>query len=146
MKKASGRLEGVYCIKGKHRVSLTVTGYDDTGKRGGIRVTGKCPAGHDVSTFAGKDAFAAAVASGKVIKGGAAGGKCPYSGSGAESDDFAGAAMFEGAAKRRSRGSRKGSRHSRKGSRKSHGSRKGSRKSRGSRKGSRKSRSHGHKK
>ena len=151
MKPASGHMSDVYCIKGRHRANITVTGYDDSGKRGGIRVIGNCSQGHEnVSTFVGKDAWSKAVSSGsvKIGKSGSCG-TCPYAtGGDDETSPLTNAAVtessapsFDGAARRRSRGSRKGSRGSRKASRGSRKGSRGSRKaSRGSRKGSRGSR------
>ena len=154
MKKASGKLENKYCMscareKGDKtfRTALTITGYDDTGKRGGIRISGVCPKGHKVSTFMGKDDFEAATKAGKIIKGG---GKCPYAGGEDEKVEDAAASssaaaapmtgseidVFEGSAKRRSRGSR--------GSHKA-GARKSRSKSHSKKSHSKKSKSHSHK-
>lgn len=151
MKKASGKLENKYCMscareKGDKtfRTPLTITGYDDTGKRGGIRISGICPKGHKVSTFMSKEDFESATKTGKIIKGS---GTCPYSGGdedavsmGATSAAAPAAgselSVFEGSAKRRSRGSRGHKAGARKSRSKSHSKKSHSRKSKS------KSRSH----
>ena len=79
MKKASGVVANIYCVKCKKKTpKFTLVGYDDTLPRGGIRIIGTCAAGHEnMSSFMGKKDFIAAVGAGKVIKGS---GKCPYRG------------------------------------------------------------------
>jgi hypothetical protein len=160
MKKASGVVANIYCVKCKKKTpKFTLVGYDDTLPRGGIRIIGTCAVGHEnMSSFMGKKDFETAISTGKVIKGG---GKCPYGGGdddkvesmsnapadisqslGVEGEGHV--TMFEGAARHRrsrskSHSKKKGSAHRRKSKSKSH-----SRKSK-SKSHSRKSHSHGKK-
>lgn len=118
MKKASGVVANIYCVKCKKKTpKFTVVGYDDTRPRGGIQITGTCAAGHEnMSSFMTKKGFAEAVSAGKVIKGS---GKCPYGGNDDNKIDMSAASssssvgtpipdsgdvtLFEGAAARRRR-------------------------------------------